>query len=121
MFIRIPEPYEVSPNVGLTGEELIALADEHQLKSYWTRGRELLLASDVFAAIHGAKAPRKFASILSNYPTSHEDLKPDGIDLVVSKVHSPVDLNRYLRDLSGYDLFLTFTRETVNIYHDNRP
>ena len=120
MFIRIPEPPEVSPKVGLTGEDLEALAEEHQLKVYWVRGKRLLLAADVFAAIHGARAPRKFASILSNHPSSHEDVKPDGLDLVVFKIHDPSELSRYLSDLSQYNLFLTFTRETVNIYHDNR-
>ncbi len=120
MFIKVPEANEASPRVGLTGRELLALAEEHSLKVYWVRGRQLLLAGEVFAAIHGSKAPRKFASILSRYPSSHEDLKPDGLTLIVFKVHSPSELLRYLKDLSSHDIFLTFTRETVNIYQDCR-
>jgi len=81
MFIKIPEANEASPRVGLTGGELLALAEDHDLKVYWVRGRQLLLAADVFSAIHGSKAPRKFASILSEYPSSHEDLKPDGLKI----------------------------------------
>lgn len=120
MFIKVPEANEASPRVGLTGRELLALAEEHNLKVYWVRGKQLLLAGEVFAAIHGSKAPRKFASILSGYPSSHEDLKPDGLTLIVFKVHSPSELLRYLKDLSSQDIFLTFTRETVNIYQDCR-
>tara|TARA_R100000951_G_scaffold55627_1_gene46751 strand:- start:1378 stop:1740 length:363 start_codon:yes stop_codon:yes gene_type:complete len=120
MFIGIPDANETSPRVDLTGEEIDELVEEHGLKVYWTRGRRLLLTSDLFRAIHGAKSPKKFASILSNYPSRHEDLKPDGIDLVVSKIHSTSELTRYLRDLDRHKLFLTFTRETVNIYQDCR-
>jgi hypothetical protein len=116
VFLRIPPPEDVLPGIGLNGDEVATLAEDHELKIYWVKGRRLLLASDVFTAIHGSRAPRKFASILANYQSTHEDVKPHGLTPLVSRVHSPGELCRYLDDLQHLTLFLTYTRETVNIY-----
>ncbi len=116
MFIRIPPSNEVAGQLGLTGDDLEALAEDNGLQVFWIRGQRFLSAGDVLSAIHGSKVPRKFAPTLADYPSCHEDLKPPGMTLLVWKIHSVDELCRFLGDLDGRDLFLTYTRETVNIY-----
>lgn len=118
MFVKIPPTDEIAAQVGLTGGDLDALAEDRDLKIYWIRGQRFLSASELFTAIHGSKVPRKFAALLADFQSSHEDLKPPGMIPLVQKIHSPDELSRYLEDLSSRrrNLYLTYTRETVNIY-----
>jgi len=116
MFLPIPAADEVSDRLGLTRDEVSALVEAHGLPIYYAAGRELLLASEVFGAIHGSKAPSKFAKILAQYPSCHVDVAPINMEPLVLKVHDPVELLRYLDDLSAIPVFLGFTRESVNIY-----